>query len=174
VRKNIVRVGLILIVLGIILVVAGIGLTSDYLTVSHTFVKDKYYYASHEINITSDGLVALDGNTTFYLVNANNVSLVNQTNVQDYSIAPTGPTHDGYGTEFLVGSGSYYLVSFLAPSTGLVYSYTSHFSTFTDLGIILLIGLFLIVVSMIMLVIGFLLKGKKKDTEEDFLKDEIE
>ena len=94
--------------------------------------------------------------------------------MQNYSIAPTGPTHDGYGTEFLVGSGSYYLVSLLAPSTGLVYSYTSHFSTFTDLGIILLIGLFLIVVSIIMLVIGFVLKGKKRDKEEDFLNDETQ
>lgn len=173
-RKKVVKAGLAIIVIGIILVVAGMGLTSDYLTVSHTFAKGKTYYMSKEINITSDGLIALDGNSTFYLVNANNLSLVNQTNIQNYSLVPTGSTHNGFGSEFLVGSGSYYLVSFLAPSSGLVYSYTSHFGTFTELGIILLIGLFLIVVSIVVLIVGFLLKGKTKQTEEDFLKGETQ
>ncbi|MHB1440506.1 MAG: hypothetical protein ACYCSO_02825 [Cuniculiplasma sp.] len=165
-RGKVVRIGLVLIVVGIIMVVAGIGLTSDYLTVSHNYVRDGTMYRSQEINITSDGLVALNGNSTFYLIHANNISLVNKTNVGNYSIASTGPTHNGFGNEFLVGAGSYYLVSFLAPSSGVVYSFTSNFSTFTDLGIILLLGLFLIVISIIILIAGFLLKNKSKPPME--------
>jgi hypothetical protein len=172
-RKGIVRIGLVLIVLGIILVVVGIGATADYLTVSTSFIHQNSAYTSTEINLTGQGFIGLEGNSTFYVISASNLSVANSTNIKNYAIAPEALTSSGYGSEFLLTPGSYYLISFLSPQSGVAYSYTSHFSTFTDLGIILLFGLFLIGVSIIFLVVGFLLKTKQKSLEQDILDSEI-
>jgi hypothetical protein len=164
--------GVIFIVVGIILVVAGIGLTSDYLTVSTDFHHVNSSYLSKEMNITSDGLVALQGNSTFYLVNANSTDVVNSANINHYSIAGIGNNSFGFPTEYLVGKGSYVLVSFERPQAGVVYSYTSHFSTFTDLGVILIIGLAVTAISFIVLIVGFLLKPRKGKTEKEIIEEE--
>ncbi len=172
-RKFVLKMGVIFIVVGIILVIAGIGLTSDYLTVSSDFHNVKSAYFSKEMNITSDGLVALDGNSTFYLINATTMDVVNSTNIAHYSIAGIGNNSFGFSSEFLVGKGSYYLVSFQSPRAGVVYSYTSNFGTFTDLGIILIIGLAVTAISFIVLIVGFLLKPRKGKTEKELIEEEL-
>lgn len=161
-RKPFVRAGLILIILGIVMVVAGIGLTSDYLTVSHTFTIKNSMYDSREMNITAnDGFIGLEGNATFYLIKSSDLSLVNSSNIKQYSLPGIGNNSFGYSTEFLEGKGSYYLVSITRPQSGTAYSFTSNFGTFTDLGVILLIGLLVIGVSFIILVVGMVMRSKK-------------
>ncbi len=172
-RKILVKFGVIFIVVGIILVVTGIGLTSDYLTVGSNFTSKNSMYSSAEINITEDGFVGLQGNTTFYLVNATTLNIVNSTNIEQNSIVGIDNNSYGFSTEYLVGNGSYYLVSMEKPQPGVIYSYTSHFSTFTDLGIILIIGLLITGIAFVVLIVGIVLKPSKGKSEKDLIEEEL-
>lgn len=172
-RKDIIKKGIIILVIGIVLAVAGISITADYLKVGTNYIQKNGIYESHEINISGNGLIDVEGgNSTFYLVKASNINSINKSNIANYSLIPVNGNMPETGSEFLVPGGSYYLVSFLSPAPGVIYSYVSHETTFTALGILLLIGLLLMGISVIVLILGFVKREKFKPPEEEFFKEE--
>lgn len=171
-RKDIVKKSLIILIIGIILAVAGISLTADYLKVGTAYTSQNGVYTSSEINITGNGLINIEGgNFSFYLLKYSDLDKVNKQNIENYSLVPVNSNSPKPGDEFLVTSGSYILVSFIRPPSGIIYSYASHEGTFTELGLLLLVGIFLVGVSIIVLIIGILKREKFKPPEEEFFKE---
>jgi hypothetical protein len=172
-RKDIIKKSLIILVLGIILAVAGISLTADYLKVGTDYIDRSGIYTSTEINITGNGLINVEGgNFSFYLIKYSDMGSISSNNIENFSLKPVNSSRPVPGVEFLVPSGSYLLVSFMNPPSGIIYSYASHEGTFTALGIVLLVGIFLIGVSVIILIIGLLVREKFKPPEEEIFKEQ--
>ncbi|MGP6206878.1 hypothetical protein ACNF42_02440 [Cuniculiplasma sp. SKW3] len=172
-RKDIVKKSLIILIIGIILAVAGISLTADYLKVGTTYISQNGMYTSSEINITGKGLINIEGgNFSFYLIKYSDLGKVDRQNIENFSLTPVNSNSPKSGDEFLVPPGSYVLVSFINPPSGIIYSYASHEGTFTELGVLLLVGIFMVGVSIIVLIIGILKREKFKPPEEEFFKEE--
>ncbi len=172
-RKDIIKKSLIILIVGIILAVAGLSLTADYLKVGTTYLSQNGMYTSSEINITGNGLINIEGgNFSFYLIKYSDLGKVNKENIQNFSLVPVNSNSPVSGDEFLVPAGSYILVSFVNPPSGIIYSYASHEGTFTDLGILLLLGIFMVGISIIILIIGILKREKFKPPEEEFFKEQ--
>ncbi len=167
-RLKLFRNGLIILVLGIILVVAGIGISSDYVKTGTKINTVKSgFYTSDMLNISGNGFISVEGgNFSFYLIKAADLGSVNSSSILSYALNPQNASHPTVGQLFVVSNGSYYLVSFAIPLQGLVYSYVSHYHTFTYLGSLLLIGILLIVASIIVLIISLMIKEKQAKTAE--------
>lgn len=165
-RRKIVLLSLIFLVAGIVMIVAGLGITSNYITISHSYVHNNGLYESKEINISAEGLISINGNIPMYLVSSNNITLVNSTNIKNYSLDPVGEKIANAGYEFTVNRGSYYLVSLENPSSANIYSYVNNFVFYSEIGTILLVGIIIMGISLITLIIGFILR-EKKDNKHD-------
>ena len=168
VRLKLFRNGLIILVIGILLVVAGIGISSDYVKTGTNINTIKSgFYTSNMLNISGNGFISVEGgNFSFYLIKAADLGSVNSSNILSYALNPQNASHPTVGQLFVVPQGSYYLVSFAIPLQGLVYSYVSHYHTFTYLGSILVIGILLIVVSIVVLILSLVMKDKKTRVPE--------
>ena len=162
------RNGLIILVIGIILVIAGIGISSDYVrTGSHFNTTKSGFYTSNMLNVSGNSFISVQGgNFSFYLIKASDIGMVNSSNILNYALNPQNSSHPTTGQFFVVPNGSYYLVSFSTPLQGIVYSYVSHYHTFTYLGSILLIGVLLIVASIVILILSLVMKGEKAQKPE--------
>ncbi|MCL5987511.1 MAG: hypothetical protein M1414_01215 [Candidatus Thermoplasmatota archaeon] len=167
-RIKLFRNGLIVLVIGILLVVAGIGISSDYVKTGTTILTNKGgFYTSEMLNISGNGFISVDGaNSTFYLVNASSLGLINSSNIQTYALVPENSTHHTIGNLFVVGQGSYFLVSFQVPLSGIVYSMVSHYHTFTYLGSLLVIGILAIFASIVILIAALVLKDRNRIKKE--------
>lgn len=158
-RRKLALTGLVVFVVGVVVLIVGVLGTEGALhPVSGFHQLAPGEYVSQELNLTASATVTLrNPPTTMGLVTAQNLSVVNSTNLATTGVRALGTTS---GTvAYLVSAGSYYVVYFgtSAPSTLVIYLYTGQAAAY---GLATLAGLAMAVAGGIVGLVGVFTRPK--------------
>ncbi|MDP8012116.1 MAG: hypothetical protein RAK23_04790 [Thermoplasmata archaeon] len=159
-RKNIVIIGVILLILGVIMFGASSYKISQNIekgSIWHQYKNNEYI--SEELNFSSDYALIYSYNlTNSGVIYSITLNLVNNTNLKDYVIKPT--VVENNMLTYDLKPGNYYIVIFSRSSPNVTY-------TFIDLdkvvltSLLELFGIILAVIGIIVAIIGLILKKKR-------------
>lgn len=169
-RKNIVIIGLILLIIGVALFYAGGDLGISGISTSPTFTeKGTSQWDSSTIQVSSGQLIVLTSNDSkTFLIPSNDVNLVTSSNVNNYEINGTATTTSGITTiEYTsITPGTYVVVTFGSHQAKVTMIKKSIDSLLVSLLPILLGGI-LGFVGFIVLIVGLVLKKKQLPPNPD-------
>ncbi len=163
-RKNIVVIGLILLVIGIVMVgVESVSIehsgASTLSTQTTMIPSPNGEYHSNLLSVNKNQIVTVVTNSKAYLIPASDISIVNESNVNNYAISPF--TSSSTETIFENLNGSYYVVVF-SNSTPAVTYMVGNISSLIGAGVFIVIGGLLFIVGIVVIIIGAILKPKQK------------
>lgn len=164
-RKKLFHRGLVILIIGIALVSASIIITSTSVKNYYSFSKSpitKDEWVSPEINLSSSYQIITTGNS-LYVINAQFISQVNQSNAHQIGIKPNLNASIGIGTSvttYSAPAGSYYVIYFNATQQNYQYTITQNLNTIIVLGLLLIVGVVMAVVGIIISIAGGILKPK--------------
>ncbi|MCL4346271.1 MAG: hypothetical protein M1496_07970 [Candidatus Thermoplasmatota archaeon] len=175
-RKNIVIIGLILLVVGIALAVVGAQLVVPQAGInakpSSEVSLGNNLWRTSEITLTSSTSIVEDQSSasSVYLVKASLISSVTQSNLKTIGVAPSSHTtasSENIFTFAVTSSGSYYLVS---NSTSQPSNAISVINAASIIGpaLVLLVGGGLAFVGLIILIVGLILRKKMPPNPEEY------
>lgn len=175
-RKNLLIVGLVLLVIGIVLA----GLSTYEVTggavrsingagnVMMAGTNGDFY--SNTLNVTPGYELIVVSSTQSYLIPSQDLTTVNSTNVASYAIVPTTHSSSSTDTYVYIGlNGSFVLVTFgsTSPST-MDYAVlkSGGISQLVVYGLLLIVGILLAIVGIIIAIIGAVLKPKNRPMQQ--------
>ena len=161
-RKNILIVGLVLLVIGIALI--GVSTFSLGHSSSATFSSSTVMiqgpngdYHSQELNVTSGDVISVSTASKVYLIPASDLVVANQSNVNSFAISPLSSSSSAVTYNDLTGS--YYVVVFSTSSPSVAYV-VGNTGSLISAGIMIIIGGLLFFIGLIITIIGAVLKKK--------------
>ncbi len=164
-RKNLVMVGLVILVVGIIIAaVSAVELnqlesTSIKGASNAMFVGQNGEYHSELLNVSSEQVVFLVSNVHAYLIPSADLNTVNSGNIGNYAVTPT--VQQGNISTFSGISGEFYVVTFANSMPSVSYAVIAGgIARLAVTGLLLIIGVLLIIIGAIIAVIGAVLKPK--------------
>ena len=159
VRKRTVVIGAVILAVGVVMVVAGgVGALSS-LTINTSFTQPhpgEYVSSEIALNATSE-LVVSSPAATGGIIRAQNLNLVNSTNIDTYAIAYSA---SGAGSDVYKSlSGDYYYVAFASTQPNAKIVALTQGSSVLAYGGLVLLGVVLLIAGIAITVVGLLRKG---------------
>ena len=170
-RKNLLMIGLVLLVLGV--AIAGVSTyevsggairsLSGAGNTMHLGSNGDFY--SNTLNVSSGYEVLVVSSVQTYLIPLQDLNSVNAVNVNSFAINPTTPLSGSTSTTYFYGglNGSYVLVTFgsASPST-MDYAVikSGNIGQIVTFGLLLLVGVVLVIAGIIIAIVGAILKPK--------------
>ncbi len=163
--------GGIILLIGIILIVASFLITAESIKTYNNFSKignSSNEWLSSEINLSSQSQLITTGNS-MYVINANFLPQVNQSNAYQIGLKPNINESIGTGyvvSTYTVGPGSFYVLYFNATSQHYQFQITNNLNTVLVLGLLFIVGGALVVIGIILSIVGAILKPKSGSKNE--------
>ena len=170
-RKNILIIGLILLVVGIVMagasaVEAAHSASGSISGASTTMFSDSNGgYHSQLLNVSSGEEVIVVANQKAYLIPSEDLGTATQTTVAGYAVVPSSSA--GNTSTYSNIPGSYYIVTFGSSAPSVDYAVVSGgLSHLILTGLLVLIGVFLAIAGIIIAIIGAVLKPKNRPLQQ--------
>ncbi len=180
-RRNLVKLGLIILIIGIILSAVGLfgGDSLIHTDSSFVYIKDSGTYVSDRLNVTGSAAITIIGTSSgppVYVMNLTdyddyaNVSNASVAMVSSHSLRPTinesiaGTVEQIYDS---IPHGSYYIVAFSQPDVS--YSLEVNLLEAAVLGLLLVVGILMAIAGFVLTIIALIMRPKQHDPSPDEL-----
>ncbi len=163
-RKKIVISGLIVLIIGIVIVGSSTAVVLSNTSVGGKLVQSNSgEWESPVINVSSGYRIVVTSHVSeFAIIPSKDMSIVNATNVNEYSVSSFKLTNVSSTSisQYKPTSGNYYLVVFTTSSPNVKYTVIKSLSQDARLGLIELAGIDLTIAGFVVLIIGLVKKKK--------------
>ncbi|MHB8360438.1 MAG: hypothetical protein ACYDDC_01370 [Thermoplasmataceae archaeon] len=163
-RKKLLYTGVVLLIIGIALVVSSLVITSTSVKDYNSFSRyngTTNEWVSPELNLSVQSQIITTGNL-IYVVNANYISQINQSNAQYIGLKSN--INESLGgesvTTYTAAAGSYFVIYFNDSQHPYQYTVTKNLNTVIILGLLLIVGGVLFIAGIIISIVGAILKPK--------------
>ncbi len=175
-RKNLVIIGLVLLIIGVAMLFGGASLLAPKININSAPVSEvslgNNLWKSPAIQVNGTNYILTDKSSSskVYLVPSADISMINSTNLAQYGISPLSHTSvsSNYILTYNVASaGTYYLITVSSTSPTNSYSVLDS-SSLISTAIVSLLGLVVGFVGFIILIVGLFLKKKQPQNPEQY------
>lgn len=167
-RKKIVIIGLVLLIAGIVIIGASTAAVLSKTSAGGKLVQNSAdEWVSPTINVSSGYQIIVTSHASdFAVVPSRDISIVNTTNLNEYSVHSFKQTNASSitVTQYKPASGDYYLVVFSSLSPNVKYTVVKSISQDAVFGLLELVGIGLSVAGFVVLIIGLV---KKKNSLQE-------